>query len=131
MKTMLAALAAILLAVLAGQSPALAQADDAAFVRTMRQFGDITGGQQTRGGQVMDKVLAFGRNAAGEIIVTAMLVLPPGADWVDPPAGAVGADADPHLHPRRQQRAGPGRPRLCPADRPSRLHRRRVGRGRR
>ncbi len=88
-KTMVAALAAILLAVAAGQSPALAQPDDAGFVRTMRQFADITGGQQTRGGQVMDKVLAFGRNAAGDIVVTAMLVLPPGAEWVEPPPGAV------------------------------------------
>jgi len=80
-------LIAIAIAVLA--VPAAAQsADDAALLRSVRAIGDATAGQRIGAGQAADKVVFLARNG-GRIVVTSVAALVPGADWVDPPAGAI------------------------------------------
>jgi hypothetical protein len=83
------AIAAVSIAFLAGQAPALAQADDAKLLQEMRGFGDITSGQLIGDGKRADKVLMFGRNAQGHIIVTEIQALALGGDWVEPKEGAI------------------------------------------
>jgi hypothetical protein len=69
--------------------PAAAQgADDAALLRSVRAIGDATAGQRIGAGQAADKVVFLARNG-GRIVVTSVAALVPGADWVDPPAGAI------------------------------------------
>jgi hypothetical protein len=65
--------------------PAAAQTDEAGFIAAMRQFADATAGQQVGSGRPADKVLYFGRNPGGEIIVTSIVALAPGAAWDSPP----------------------------------------------
>jgi hypothetical protein len=78
---------AIALAALA--APAAAQsADDAALLRSVRAIGDATAGQRIGAGQAADKVAFLARNG-GRIVVTSVAALVPGADWVDPPTGAI------------------------------------------
>jgi hypothetical protein len=81
------ALAAGLLALAA---PAFAQpGDDSALLRTVRVVADATSGQRIGNGTVADKVVYFGRNTAGEIVVTSVAALAPGAPAAEAPAGAI------------------------------------------
>jgi|GEM_PF-1780527 len=84
-----AAIAAALIALLAGQAPALAQADDVGLLQEMRGFGNITSGQRVGDGKRADKILMFGRNAQGNIVVTEIQALALGGDWVEPKDGAI------------------------------------------
>jgi hypothetical protein len=79
------ALAALTLLVSA-PAPALAQSDGA-LLRTIREFGDMTGGQGGGGGPPVDKILTFGRQG-DEVMVTGMAVSPPG-QWPALPEGAL------------------------------------------
>jgi hypothetical protein len=73
----------IAFAALALATPALAQSDDA-LLRTIRDFGNGTAGQDVGGGAA-DKVLMLGRQR-GQIVVTGMGASP--ADqWPAAPAG--------------------------------------------
>jgi hypothetical protein len=77
------------LAVVALAAPAAAQsADDAALLRSVRAIGDATAGQRIGAGQAADKLVFLARSG-GRIVVTSVAALVPGADWVDPPAGAI------------------------------------------
>jgi hypothetical protein len=76
-------------AVIAWQCPASAQGDDREMLRTMRAFAEITSGQRVGGGQSADKLLTFGRNASGEIVVTGIRALAEGGEIGEPPEGAV------------------------------------------
>jgi hypothetical protein len=81
---------ALAAAVLASSVPALAQPrDDATLLRTVRTVADATSGQRIGNGIVADKVVYFGRNARGEIVVTSVAALAPGAPAAEAPAGAI------------------------------------------
>lgn len=77
------------LAIAAIAAPAAAQsADHAALLRSVRAIGDATAGQRIGAGQAADKVVFLARSG-GRIVVTSVAALVPGADWVDPPTGAI------------------------------------------
>jgi hypothetical protein len=85
-------LAVLAMSALAMPLEAVAQPDDGVEIaRSMRQFGDLTSGQRIGGGEVADKVLAFGRNTGGELVVTQIEILAVGGEWNELPAGAVAA----------------------------------------
>jgi hypothetical protein len=71
-------------------APAAAlQGDEASLLRTARAIADATSGQRVGNGGPTDKIVYFGRNGQGQIVVTSVAVLAPGADAVAPPAGAL------------------------------------------
>jgi hypothetical protein len=63
--------------------------DEVTLLRTMRAIGDATSGQRLASGAAVDKVVYFGRNGQGQIVVTSVAVLAPGADGLEPPAGTI------------------------------------------
>ncbi|HMJ92549.1 MAG TPA: hypothetical protein VK472_00470 [Allosphingosinicella sp.] len=89
LKRLSLAVAAALIASLAWQSSAAAQADDGGMLLEMRGFAAMTSGQRVGGGQAADKLLAFGRNASGEVVVIEIRALVPGGELGDPPEGAI------------------------------------------
>jgi hypothetical protein len=89
LKRLALAAAAALAAAIAWQGPASAQADDGGMLRTMRAFAEITSGQKVGGGQSADKLLAFGRNASGEMVVIEIRALAEGGEIGEAPEGAV------------------------------------------
>lgn len=83
--------AALAFAAVSIAAPAAAQsAGEAALLRSVRAIGDATAGQRIGNGQVADKI-AYLASRDGRIVVTSVAALVPGAEWVDPPAGASAA----------------------------------------
>jgi hypothetical protein len=80
-------LAAFALA-LALAAPAAAQGDER-LAREMRQVADATSGVTIGGGAAADKVVYFGRRGDGELIITGIAALAPGAPFEAIPDEAI------------------------------------------
>ncbi|HEX8526662.1 hypothetical protein [Allosphingosinicella sp.] len=84
-------LLALLVLLLGSPVPAAAQPDDSAFLRSMREWAEATSGVPVGNGTPADKIIFFGRNRGGELVVATIAALAPGGAWGDPAEGAVAA----------------------------------------